>query len=228
MAIAVLKLNGSEMMKIQGQKYYNRIRKNKNNYELFFALYNVTKNGEIFRKSDNKRVTIHVAKSGYNSIQVFTKQLGRFRCSVHRLVAMKYVERPEHLKHISIDELSVNHKDGNKSNNCFENLEWCTVYENNKHAREHGLNNISKSNSERWLDENFSIKTKNKLIEYRKNNPLNGRDNPMFKYELIFENSKYTVSELSKKLNISASKIYRLIYTDVEKLQNFGVTVTIV
>lgn len=27
MAIAVLKLNGSEMMKIQGQKYYNRIRK---------------------------------------------------------------------------------------------------------------------------------------------------------------------------------------------------------
>ena len=66
------------------------------------------------------------------------------------------------------------------------------------------------------------------MIEYRKNNPLNGRKNPMFKYELIFENSKYTVSELSKKLNISASKIYRLIYTDVEKLQNFGVTVTIV
>ena len=48
MAIAVLKLNGSEMMKIQGQKYYNRIRKNKNNYELFFTLYDVTKNGEIF------------------------------------------------------------------------------------------------------------------------------------------------------------------------------------
>lgn len=65
-------------------------------------------------------------------------------------------------------------------------------------------------------------------MNIEKNNPLNGRDNPMFKYELIFENSKYTVSELSKKLNISASKIYRLIYTDVEKLQNFGVTVTIV
>lgn len=48
MAIAVLKLNGSEMVKIQGQKYYNRIRKNKNNYELFFALYNVTKKWRNF------------------------------------------------------------------------------------------------------------------------------------------------------------------------------------
>lgn len=38
----------------------------------------------------------------------------------------------------------VDHIDGNKDNNHYSNLEEVTIYENNKRARENGLNNLNK------------------------------------------------------------------------------------
>jgi len=48
---------------------------------------------------------------------------------VHRFVAMTHIPNPDNLP-------EVNHKDGNKSNNNVQNLEWVTRKQNHHHAME--------------------------------------------------------------------------------------------
>ncbi len=69
----------------------------------------------------------HANKEGYLSVNLFGKPK-----KIHRLVAEVFIENSE-------NKPCINHKDGNKSNNSIDNLEWVTVKENNLHALENGL-----------------------------------------------------------------------------------------
>lgn len=68
---------------------------------------------------------------GYHLVGI--RRNGKFVTQkVHRLVAEAFCLNTHRKK-------SVNHKDGNKGNNCWSNLEWVTNKENTDHGIENGL-----------------------------------------------------------------------------------------
>ena len=72
----------------------------------------------------------------------------RVPVKVHRLVAELYVPNPDGLP-------QVNHLDGNKLNNHYTNLEWCSNQRNAEHANDMGLINrlVGESNPSAKLTE---------------------------------------------------------------------------
>lgn len=65
---------------------------------------------------------------GYRAVSIFGKST-----YCHRLVAEHFLDTPTNQ--------CVNHKDGNKLNNHYTNLEWVTFKENSEHASKTGLIN---------------------------------------------------------------------------------------
>lgn len=85
---------------------------------------------KVFIKGRFKKVIVD--KNNYHWFSLSINGINK-TLSVHRLVAIHFVPNPE-------NKPDINHKDGNKANNKFNNLVWSTKSENSKHAYETGLN----------------------------------------------------------------------------------------
>ena len=90
--------------------------------------YLITEDGKVInQKWGGRAVKPQPNGKGYLRVHIAGKM--RF---VHRLVAEKYVPNPNNYE-------QVNHKDGDKTNNRADNLEWVSNSQNRRHAIENGL-----------------------------------------------------------------------------------------
>lgn len=101
----------------------------------------INKEGNLYSKcSYNKESSVKVKKQSFNKKRgYFYVRTANGNYLVHRLVAKFYVKNKE-------NKLYVNHKDGNKLNNSYKNLEWCTAKENINHAIKNGLIRLPQKN----------------------------------------------------------------------------------
>ena len=136
------------------------------------GLYQVSSLGRVkslnYRNSNKEKILkLNLNKSGY--LHICLSKNGKVKAfNVHRLVAQAFIPNPNNYP-------IINHKDEDKSNNCVNNLEWCTYgYNSNYGTCKHRI----------------STTKKEKGMAKGKNNPFYGKHHTEYSKKKISENHK--------------------------------------
>ena len=95
--------------------------------------YDVSETG-LIRSNCQLILKTRLDRYGYEIVTLYAEGKA-FTKKVHRLVAQAFIENP-------LELATVNHKDGIKTNNHVDNLEWLSVRDNHLHAFNTGLHTI--------------------------------------------------------------------------------------
>lgn len=98
-----------------------------------FPNYSVSEDGTITNEKRGRELKALKMTKGYRGVRLYLSSTKAVTKKIHRLVALAFIDNPE-------GKEQVNHIDGDKSNNCVSNLEWCTNQENHDHKCRNGLN----------------------------------------------------------------------------------------
>lgn len=123
-----------------------------------FPDYEVSNTGKIRVRNTGEIVKQCQNSYGYNTVALYVDGKGT-RKGVHRVVASTFIRLPN-------EKEQVNHKDGNKTNNSVENLEWVTQSKNLWHSRNVLGNKHFKTSQG---DKKCNIRLKLKLLRVSQN-----------------------------------------------------------
>lgn len=88
-----------------------------------FPNYEVSKDGIVRNRKTLRELAVHTNKPGYSFCRL-SKNGKVSNVSLHRIVLCTWDKRE------NMEEMVVNHKDGNKKNNNLENLQWLSKNKN--------------------------------------------------------------------------------------------------
>lgn len=134
-----------------------------------------------YQKANGTLLKFKKTKEGYYSCVLYNNERKKAYLLVHRVVAQNFISKTE-------EQIQVNHKNGVKTDNRVENLEWVTRKENIDHSIENGLTKIG------------SDSTSSKL-----------KDNQVLEIRELFSSQKYSYSELGRMFNVDGAGIGRII-----------------
>lgn len=134
--------------------------------------YWIYEDGSVYNSKTNKFIKPRKTKAGYLYVALCKKSKYKLYY-IHRLVAHYFINK----KH---EGLEVNHKDGNKQNNCVDNLEWVTHKSNIHHA-------ISANLISYAPEDNCMSKVNWEIVNYIRYNYVN--------FPLTYFSEKFKISE---------------------------------
>lgn len=105
---------------LETELFFNEDFRDIPGYEGRYAASNY---GRIWSHISNRFLKDRPDKDGYRKITIMAPNGKQKTYQVHRLVALSWIPNPEDLP-------QVNHKDENKENNHYTNLEWCDAHYN--------------------------------------------------------------------------------------------------
>lgn len=191
------------------------------------GIYRVTSEGRVFTQTKRKipLVTTGMEFTGnfkfilaperemsytLNNRGYLTVVIRRKTHMLHRLVAQAFIPNPE-------NKAMVNHLDGNKQNNHVSNLEWCTVQENNQHARETGLHKQAKGHTLNYQ----SADTKQKsLANLKDKSKLSPEEVRYVRSVFVPRSKEFSATALAKQFGTSVAAMCKIVtrqtYQDIE------------
>ena len=109
---------------------------------VFSEKYEVSNLGRIRNNQTGTILRLFENRKGYLQVHLSNGRNKNRVVRVHKAVAETFLPEKR-------EKDIVNHIDGNKQNNCVENLEWCSLSENTLHAMRLGLIDPEKNCGER-------------------------------------------------------------------------------